>query len=157
MAAYASHNASSSHITCSIISRTFVAIIGSVLLTARRCWIFADGVIFFFTPLISGSDKGWGRTRGHGVFLPGHNLACAMWYNVIVHVTHLPIPLQETGAFNLCKPSGSCGLWLGAKSANDVPLKRIPGYVVGVCALICFFIGVRRGGLACTSRNKPWA
>ena len=68
-------------------------------------------------------------------------------HNIIVHVTHLPIPLQETGAFNLFawQAVWITGLWLGAKSAeDDIPLKRIPGYVVAVCAMVClFFIGIR--------------
>ena len=66
----------------------------------------------------------------------------------IVHITHLPIPLQETGAFNLFawQALWTVGMWLGARSASDrVPLK-VPGWVAGIAAAVCiFFIGVRFG------------
>ena len=65
----------------------------------------------------------------------------------VVHITHLPIPLQESGAFNLFSWQWVwvAGLWIGAKSAEGpLPLSRIPGWVTAVCAAICaFFIGVR--------------
>jgi hypothetical protein len=65
----------------------------------------------------------------------------------IVHLTHLPIPLQQSGAFNLFSWQWVwvAGLWVGAKSAEGpLPLSRIPGWVVAVCAAICaFFVGVR--------------
>jgi hypothetical protein len=47
----------------------------------------------------------------------------------VVHITHLQIPLQETGAFNLFawQMVWIVGLWLGARSAqHDVPLKLVP-------------------------------
>ena len=65
----------------------------------------------------------------------------------VVHITHLPIPLQESGAFNLFSWQWVwvAGLWIGAKSAEGpLPLSRIPGWVTAVCAAVCaFFIGVR--------------
>lgn len=65
----------------------------------------------------------------------------------IVHVTHLQIPLQETGAFNLFawQMVWIVGLWLGACSArHDVPLKLVPRWGVAISALVCiFFVGVR--------------
>jgi hypothetical protein len=65
----------------------------------------------------------------------------------VVRVTHLAIPLQETGAFNLFawQAVWIAGLWLGAKSAQEeMPLKRVPGYVVAGCGAVCvFFLGVR--------------
>jgi hypothetical protein len=65
----------------------------------------------------------------------------------IVRITHLQIPLQETGAFNLFAWQGVwiAGLWLGAKSAQgEMPLKRVPGYVVAACGVVCvFFLAVR--------------
>ena len=69
----------------------------------------------------------------------------------LVHLTHLPIPLQEAGAFNLFSWQWVwiAGLWIGAKSAEGpLPLRRIPGWVTALCAVICaFFIGVRHGWL----------
>jgi hypothetical protein len=65
----------------------------------------------------------------------------------VVHITHLQIPLQETGAFNLFawQMVWIVGLWLGACSAHhDVPLKLVPRWGVALSALVCiFFVGVR--------------
>src|SRR5579859_2984092 len=50
-------------------------------------------------------------------------------HNWIVHATHLQIPLQETGAFNMFawQAVWVAGLWLGACSARDaLPLARVP-------------------------------
>jgi hypothetical protein len=140
------------------IAHPFVAIIGSVLLLycPPLLDILPMYVIFlFFTPLVLSSAvrQGWGRILATSVafwFFAQLGLRDAV-HNVVVHVTHLPIPLQETGAFNLFawQAVWIAGLWLGAKSAaGEVPLKRIPGYAVAVCALVClFFIGVRHGWL----------
>jgi hypothetical protein len=72
-------------------------------------------------------------------------------HNWIVAVTHLQIPLQETGAFNLFawQAVWITGLWIGARSAmGATPLKKIPGWVVGISAAAClFFIGIRHGWL----------
>jgi hypothetical protein len=65
----------------------------------------------------------------------------------VVHLTHLQIPLQETGAFNLFawQMVWVVGLWLGACSAHhDVPLKLVPRWGVALSAAVClFFVGVR--------------
>ncbi|HEX4311928.1 MAG TPA: OpgC domain-containing protein [Acidobacteriaceae bacterium] len=65
----------------------------------------------------------------------------------VVHVTHLQIPLQETGAFNLFawQMVWIVGLWLGARSAqHDVPLKLVPRWGIALSAAVCiFFVGVR--------------
>jgi hypothetical protein len=72
-------------------------------------------------------------------------------HDLLVHVTHLPIPLVETGAFNLFAWQGVwiVGLWLGAKSAEgEMPLARVPGYAVALCGVVCaFFFEVRHGWL----------
>ncbi len=72
-------------------------------------------------------------------------------HNVVVRVTHLPIPLQETGAFDLFAWQGVwiAGLWLGARSAEGtLPLKLVPRWAVALSAAACiFFIGVRYGWL----------
>jgi hypothetical protein len=68
-------------------------------------------------------------------------------HNWVVHVTHLQIPLQETGAFNLFawQMVWIVGLWLGARSAqHDVPLKLVPRWGIALSAAVCvFFVGVR--------------
>ena len=69
----------------------------------------------------------------------------------VVHITHLQIPLQETGAFNLFawQMVWVVGLWLGACSAqHDVPLKLVPRWGVALSAAVCgFFIAVRHSWL----------
>ncbi|MFP5230600.1 MAG: OpgC domain-containing protein [Acidobacteriota bacterium] len=69
----------------------------------------------------------------------------------VVHLTHLQIPLQETGAFNLFawQMVWIVGLWLGARSAhNDVPLKYVPRWGIALSAAVClFFVGVRHSWL----------
>jgi hypothetical protein len=68
-------------------------------------------------------------------------------HNWVVHVTHLQIPLQETGAFNLFawQMVWIVGLWLGARSAQqNVPLRLVPRWGVALSAAVCiFFFGVR--------------
>jgi hypothetical protein len=68
-------------------------------------------------------------------------------HNAVVRITHLPIPLQETGAFNLFAWQWIwiAGLWLGAKSAEGpLPLARVPPKMVAVCGAVCaFFLAVR--------------
>ncbi|HEX3436723.1 MAG TPA: OpgC domain-containing protein [Pseudacidobacterium sp.] len=157
-AAYAvrTHHAAIYNLLNFYIAHPFVAAIGSVLLLycPPLLDILPMYVIFlFFTPLVltSAVKQGWGRILA---------VSATFWlfaqfglrdivHNIIVHITHLPIPLQETGAFNLFawQAVWIAGLWIGAKSATDnVPLKRIPGYAVAICAVVClFFIGVRHG------------
>ncbi|HWY99571.1 MAG TPA: OpgC domain-containing protein [Edaphobacter sp.] len=72
-------------------------------------------------------------------------------HSLVVHVTHLPIPLQETGAFNLFAWQGVwiAGLWLGARSMEgEMPLARVPRWAVALCGAVCvFFFEVRHGWL----------
>jgi hypothetical protein len=155
-AAYAvtTHRAAIYNLLNFYIAHPFVAIIGSVLLLycPPLLDILPMYVIFlFFTPLIlsAAARRGWGRILAtSGVFWLFAQFGLRdLVHNIIVHVTHLPIPLQETGAFNLFawQAIWIVGLWLGAKSAmGDMPLRRIPGYVIAICALVClFFIGIR--------------
>ena len=155
-AAYAvtTHRAAIYNLLNFYIAHPFVAIIGSVLLLycPPLLDILPMYVIFlFFTPVILSSAvrQGWGRILAtSGVFWLFAQFGLRdLVHNIIVHVTHLPIPLQETGAFNLFawQAIWIVGLWLGAKSAmGDMPLRRIPGHVIALCALVClFFIGIR--------------
>jgi len=136
------------------IVHPFVAMIGSVLLLycPPLLDILPMYVIFLAgTPLVLSTAVKWGWHRILGLSLAIWLLAQFglrdMVHNAVVHVTHLQIPLQETGAFNLFAWQWVwiAGLWLGAKSAEGpLPLSRIPGKVVAACGLACaFFIGVR--------------
>ncbi len=93
--------------------------------------------------------------RGWGWVLAG---SAAVWvaaqfglrdivHDALARWTHLEIPVQETGAFNLFAWQGVwiAGLWLGAKGVEgDVPLKRVPGYAVALCGVVCvLFFGLR--------------
>ena len=65
----------------------------------------------------------------------------------VVHVTHLPIPLQQWGAFNLFAWQWVwiMGMWMGARSIEgELPLHRIPKWCMWIAAVVCvFFAGVR--------------
>ncbi len=136
------------------IAHPFVAIAGSVLLLycPPLLDILPMYVIFLAaTPLLLTAAVRWGWIR----ILAG---SLAIWFlaqfglrdlvhDAVTHITHLPIPLQETGAFNLFAWQWIwiAGLWLGAKSAEGpLPISRAPGRLVALSAVVCaFFIGVR--------------
>ncbi|AXC12766.1 OpgC protein [Acidisarcina polymorpha] len=136
------------------IAHPVVAVVGSVLLLycPPLLDILPMYVIFLAgTPLVLSAAVRWGWNRIIAMSL-------AVWllaqfglrdavHNAVIHITHLPIPLQETGAFNLFAWQWIwiAGMWLGAKSAQGpLPISRVPGKVVALCAVVCaFFIGVR--------------
>ena len=68
-----------------------------------------------------------------------------------VSLTHLNIPLPETGAFNLFawQLVWVAGLWLGARSATrEQAFGRIRGWMAALSFAAClFFVGVRWGWL----------
>ena len=68
-------------------------------------------------------------------------------HNAVVRITHLPIPLQETGAFDLFAWQWVwvMGMWLGARSVEGaLPLRFIPRWLTAIFAVVCvFFMGVR--------------
>ncbi len=72
-------------------------------------------------------------------------------HSLVVSVTGLRIPLQETGAFNLFawQLVWIAGLWVGASSARgEIPFRNVPRIAYGASAVICiFFIGVRHNWL----------
>jgi hypothetical protein len=140
------------------LAHPMVAVVGSVLLI--YCPPLLDILpmyvtFLFFTPLLLSASLrfGWRRIVAASglVWLLAQFGLRDMVHNVIVHLTHLHIPLQETGAFNLFAWQGVwiAGLFLGAKSATGtVPLRKIPGPVIAMCGVVCaFFIGVRHGWL----------
>ena len=138
------------------LAHPFVAIAGSVLLL--YCPPLLDILpmyvtFLFFTPLVLSAAVRWGwkwiLAASSVVWLLAQFGVRDLVHNWIVHVTHLPIPLQESGAFNLFawQLVWAAGMWLGACSAMDrAPLDRIPGWMAAVSAFVCvFFIGVRFG------------
>jgi hypothetical protein len=72
-------------------------------------------------------------------------------HNGVVALTHLHIPLQETGAFNLFawQAVWVVGVGIGAKTATEAePFKRVPGWLAATSAGLCvFFICIRYGWL----------
>jgi hypothetical protein len=140
------------------LAHPVVAIIGSVLLIycPPLLDILPMYVIFLFlTPLALGIAirYGWRWVlAGSGLLWVAAQFGLReLMHQVVVRVTHLPIPLQETGAFNLFAWQGVwvVGLWLGAKSVEgEMPLARVPGYAVALCGAVCtFFFEVRHGWL----------
>jgi hypothetical protein len=150
------HKAALTNLLDFYLAHPFVAIVGSVLLL--YCPPLLDILpmyvtFLFFTPLVlSASIRfGWRKILAASglVWLLAQFGLRNLMHDVIVRTTHLPIPLQETGAFNLFawQAVWTAGLWLGAKSATgEIPLKKIPGWAVGVsCAVCLFFVGIRHG------------
>lgn len=149
------------------IAHPFLAIIGSVLLLycPPLLDILPMYVIFlFFTPLFLsvGARLGWKKLlAGSGfLWLLAQFGLRDLVHNFLVRVTHLPIPLQETGAFNLFawQAVWIAGIWLGAESAmGRVPFRKIPGWTVAACAMIClFFVGVRYGWLGPSATQQSF-
>ena len=109
------------------IAHPFVAIVGSVLLIycPPLLDILPMYVIFLAgTPLVLSAAIRWGWNRilaaSLAVWLLAQFGLRDFVHNAVVHITHLPIPLQETGAFNLFAWQWVwiAGMWLGAKSAE---------------------------------------
>lgn len=150
------HKAALTNLLDFYFAHPLVAIAGSVLLL--YCPPLLDILpmyvtFLFFTPIVLSAAVRWGWKWILAA-------SCTVWllaqfglrdvvHTWIVQITHLHIPLQETGAFNLFAWQGvwTVGLWLGAKSATGgVPLNKVPGWVAQVAGVVClFFIGVRFG------------
>jgi hypothetical protein len=152
------HRAAISNLLDFYLAHPFVAIVGSVLLL--YCPPLLDILpmyvtFLFFTPLLLSAAVrfGWRKI----LFFSGLIWLLAQFglrdlvHNWIVHITHLQIPLQETGSFNLFawQAIWTVGLWVGARSATEENvLGRIPRWAVAISAAAClFFIGVRWGWL----------
>ncbi len=131
-----------------------VAILGSVLLL--YCPPLLDILpmyvtFLFFTPAMLSAAVRWGwkwilAASGLVWLLAQYGLRDVV-HNWVVHISHLNIPLQETGAFNLFAWQGVwiVGLWLGAKSATQTEIfRKVPGWLAAGAAAAClFFIGIR--------------
>jgi hypothetical protein len=134
------------------------AILGSVLLL--YCPPLLDILpmyvtFLFFTPMILSASVrfGWRKILAVSgvVWIMAQLGVRDLVHNWVVHVTHLKIPLQETGAFNLFawQAVWAVGLWIGARTAMErEPFRPLPGWMAGLSAAIClFFIGIRYGWL----------
>jgi len=158
MFAVHTHKAALTNLLDFYLAHPLVAIVGSVLLL--YCPPLLDILpmyvtFLFFTPLLlsTAMRHGWRKILAASslVWLLAQFGLRDLVHNWIVHLTHLRIPLQETGAFNLFAWQGVwiAGLWLGAQSAMGVmPLRKIPRWAVAASIPVClFFIGVRHGWL----------
>jgi hypothetical protein len=152
------HKAALTNLLDFYLAHPVVAIVGSILLL--YCPPLLDILpmyvtFLFFTPLLLSASVryGWRKILAASglVWLLAQFGLRDVVHNFVVRATHLPIPLQETGAFNLFawQAVWIVGLWLGAKSATgSIPLKRIPGWAVAVSGAVCvFFIGIRHAWL----------
>ena len=152
------HRAALTNLLNFYLAHPVVAIVGSVLLI--YCPPLLDILpmyvtFLFFTPLLLSASVrfGWRKILAASglVWLLAQLGLRAAAHNAIVSITHLRIPLQETGAFNMFawQAVWVAGLWLGARSATgEFPLKKIPMWVTATSGVLCaFFIGVRHGWL----------
>ena len=135
-----------------------VAIVGSLFLvyTPPLLDILPMYVIYLaLTPwLISAARRyGWRALMlGSGLLWLGAQFGLrTVVHAAIVRITHLQIPLQETGAFNLFSWQlvWTSGLWLGARTAeHKSALPRIPAWITALAAAAClFFIAIRHDWL----------
>jgi hypothetical protein len=151
-----SHRAALGNLLNFYLAHPGVAIVGSLLLI--YCPPLLDILpMYVLFLLASPFVLSFSAKRGWRVLLAGSTLIWllaqfhlrAIAHNAVVHVTHLPIPLQETGAFDLFAWQWVwiMGMWLGARSVEGpLPLHRVPRWALGLCGLVCaFFIGVRHG------------
>ncbi len=139
-------------------ARPLTAVAGSLLLLycPPLLDILPMYVLFLAgTPLVLtwAARRGWrAPLAGSFALWAGAQMGLREWLHTgIAAVTHLQIPVQEGGAFNLLAWQGvwMTGLWLGARSAEGQnPLRRVTGpAAAGAFAVCCFFVGVRHGWL----------
>ena len=159
-AAYAlhTHKAALTHLLNFYFAHPVVAIVGSVLLIycPPLLDILPMYVMFLFlSPLLLSvaARIGWRKilTASALIWVLAQFGLRDVVHNWIVHITHLPIPLQETGAFNLFawQAVWIVGLWIGARSAlGETVLDKTPRWAIAVSIAAClFFIGIRHGWL----------
>jgi hypothetical protein len=152
------HKAALNNLLDFYLAHPFVAIIGSVLLL--YCPPLLDILpmyvtFLFFTPLLLSAAVrlGWKRILPVSgcIWLLAQFGLRDLVHNWIVHVTHLQIPLQETGAFNLFawQALWAVGCWVGARSATrEQTFADPPGWLAVFCCVLCLaFIGIRWGWL----------
>jgi hypothetical protein len=148
------HHAALEHLLDFYIAHPAVAIVGSLLLIycpplldilpiyviflLASPFAFSIAVKRSWRPVILGSTIIW--------LLAQFGLR-AMVQHYVVSVTHLPIPLQEWGAFNLFAWQWVwiMGMWMGARSVEgELPLHSLPKWTTWIAGGVCvFFLGVR--------------
>ncbi len=152
------HRAALTNLLTFYTTRPLTAIAGSLLLL--YCPPLLD-ILPLYVLFLAGTPMvlTWAAKRGWKapllasfVLWAGAQVGLKEWlHNGIVHVTHLQIPLQETGAFNLFawQAVWMAGLWLGASSATGrMPLRKVNGPIASVALAVCvFFVGVRHNWL----------
>jgi hypothetical protein len=156
VAAYAvhTHKAALSDELDFYLAHPLIAVIGSVFLLycPPLLDILPMYVIFLFmTPMLLWAAARWSWK----VVL---SVSAAVWilaqfglrdvvHNALMAATHLNIPMQETGSFNLFgwQALWIIALWLGARSATvPGPIMKTPRWLMWCCLGICaFFVGVR--------------
>jgi len=148
------HKAAISNLLDFYLAHPLVAVVGSVLLI--YCPPLLDILpmyvtFLFFSPIVLSSSVrfGWKKilvASGCIWILAQFGLRHYV-HDWIVSLTHLKIPLQQTGSFNLFawQAVWTAGLWLGARSAmHKATFRRIPGWLTSISsAALVFFIGVR--------------
>ncbi len=151
-----SHRAALHNLLDFYLAHPAVAIVGSLLLI--YCPPLLDILPMYVLFLLASPfvlsiavKRGWTVLLGAStlVWLLAQFHLRAMAHAAVVHVTHLPIPLQESGAFDLFawQLVWIVGMWLGARSIEgELPLRVIPRWALGIFAVVCgFFVGVRHG------------
>ena len=160
VAAYAvhTHKAALVNLLDFYLARPKAAIVGSLLLI--YCPPLLDILpmyvaFLFLTPMVLSVAVrfGWRFILGASALLwmlAQFGLRDAA-HNWVVHLTHLRIPLQETGAFNLFawQAVWVVGLWIGARTATkSEPFRQVPRWLAATSAAVCvFFVGIRFGWL----------
>jgi len=160
VAAYAghTHKAALLNLLDFYLARPKAAIVGSLLLIycPPLLDILPMYIAFLFaTPMVLSVAirRGWRVILGASglVWILAQLGLRDLVHNWVVHVTHLRIPLQETGAFNLFawQAVWAVGLWLGARTAMErEPFPPVPRWLAASSAATClFFIGIRYGWL----------
>jgi hypothetical protein len=152
------HHAALEHLLDFYIAHPAVAIVGSLLLIycpplldilpiyviflLASPFAFSIAVKRSWRPVIFGSTILW--------LLAQFGLR-AMVQHYVVSITHLPIPLQQWGAFNLFAWQWVwiMGMWMGARSVEgELPLHSLPKWVFWFAGAVClFFVGVRHDWL----------
>ena len=150
-----SHKLALTNLLTFYLAHPFTAIVGSLLLIycPPLLDILPMYVIFLLlTPYILAfaARRGWKLLlSASGLIWVLAQLGLRTWIHaLVVRVSGLKIPLQETGAFNLFawQVIWLLGMWLGAKSADGggLPFRKLPRYAYPIAAAVClFFLGIR--------------
>jgi peptidoglycan/LPS O-acetylase OafA/YrhL len=158
------------------LAHPFTAIVGSLLLIycPPLLDILPMYVIFLLISpyvLAIAARRGWNLllTISGYIWLLAQFGLRSWVHALVVSITHLQIPLQETGAFNLFawQAVWILGMWIGAESAFDpvpgtasvsiskdgspvrgLPFRRLPAYAYPLSVAVClFFFAIRHDWL----------